>query len=223
MSLSTCSMQPAWKEALSCTGRLTGTRMGKKCERICARTSQQRGYRDSREMALPEVLPKNGNEVGTLEGWALQSQTSGRQDLAWRIHGTPGHTPPLGCHHCQPHFGTFLWSCIPQSNHASHSQLFCLCASSLHSLGFYSTHHALLSSLKFILVHLTGKGHVDPAQPLNDRSCPHTTNTPKSKTFPWLQCIHRPKITLCPQHTKHPVCCGHDYFGHFAFPICLNH
>lgn len=65
-------------------------------------------------------------------------------------------------------------------------------------------------------MHLTGKGHVDPAQPLNDRSYPHTINTSKKKTFPWLQCIHRPKITLCPQHTKYPLCCGHYYFGHFT-------
>lgn len=122
-----------------------------------------------------------------------------------------------------PTLALFCDLVCPQSSQASHLQLFCLCASSLHSLRFYSTHHILLSSLKLILVHLTGKGHVDPDQPLNDRSCPHTINTPKSKTFPWLQCIHRPKITLCPQHTKNPVCCGHDYFGHFAFPICLKH
>lgn len=137
--------------------------------------------------------------------------------MAWRIHGTPGHTPSLGCHYCQPHFSTFLWSCIPQSNQASHSQLFCLCASSLHSLGFCSTHHALLSSLKFILVHLTGKGHVDPAQPLNDRSCPHTTNTPKSKTFLWLQCIHRPKFTLSSAHQT-PSVLWSWLFWSFCFP-----
>lgn len=27
-------------------------------------------------------------------------------------YGTPGHESPLGSHYCQPHFGTFLWSCM---------------------------------------------------------------------------------------------------------------
>lgn len=146
-------------------------------------------------------------------------------DRLWygESHGTQGTCHPGALMTASPTLARFCDPVCPQSNQAFHSQLFCLCASSLQSRRLYSTHHVLLSSLKFILVHLTGKGHVDPAQPLNDRSCPHTINIPKSKTFPWLQCIHRPKITLCPQHTKHPVCCGHDYFGHFAFPICLKH
>lgn len=61
----------------------------KKSERICARASQQnasqqRGYRDSREMALPEVLPKNGNEVPWKDG-QCRVKHLGRQDLARRI------------------------------------------------------------------------------------------------------------------------------------------
>lgn len=171
---------------------------------------------------LPEVLPKNGNEVPWKDG-QCRVKRLGRQDLAWRIPWNSRAHTTLGLSLLPAplwHLSVILCVLSPTR---THSQLSCLCASSLHSLRFYSTHHVLLSSLEFILVHLTGKGHVDPAQPLNDRSCPHTINTSKSKTFPWLHCIHRPKITLCPQHTKHPVCCGHDYFGYFAFPICLKH
>lgn len=66
----------------------------KKSERICTRASQQRGYRESREMALPEVLPKNGNELPWKNG-QCRVKHLGRQDLAWRIlWNSRAHTIP---------------------------------------------------------------------------------------------------------------------------------
>lgn len=136
--------------------------------------------------------------------------TEQRAHTTWNMH-SPGALIIASLALAPPSSPTHL-----QCNQATLSQLLDLCVSSLESLVLYSISHASLSPLKFILMHLTGKGHVDPAQPLNDRSCPHTINTSKKKTFPWLQCIHRPKITLCPQHTKYPLCRGHYYFGHFT-------
>lgn len=134
-------------------------------------------------MALPEVLPKNGNEVPWKEGQCRQTpgETGFGMENPMELQGT---CHPWALITASPTLAPLCDPVCPFSNPASHSQLFCLCASSLHSLRFYSTHHILLSSLKLILVHLTGKGHVDPAQALNDRSCPHTINTPKARHFP---------------------------------------
>lgn len=227
MSLSTCSMQPEWKEALSSTERLTGTWMGKnKLENLCQgipaecipAEGLQRQQRDGPSWGAAKEW-----EWGTLEGGAVQTNTW--RDRIWHgeSHGTPGHMPPLGSHYCQPHFGTFVWSCMSflQSSISLTAVLFVCFLTALSEVLFNTSYITFITQINF--------GAFDWKRSRRSSSSPKWQIMPthyqysKSKTFPWLQCIHRPKITLCPHHTKHPVCCGHDYFGHFAFPICLKH
>lgn len=70
---------------------------GRKCVRESqgqVKTSQQRGCRDSREMALPEVVPKNGNMAPWKEGFCGQCRGKhlGRLGLAQRTPRNPGNT-----------------------------------------------------------------------------------------------------------------------------------
>lgn len=78
---------------------------------------QQRYCKDgaAEEVALPGMLPKNGNGVpwkGTLYG-QRNGKHLGRLSLAQRTPGNPEHIPFWGSCYCQPHFGTFLWSYAP--------------------------------------------------------------------------------------------------------------
>lgn len=90
--------------------------MGKNVwENLCQgrlNASQQRGCRDTREMALPEVLPKNGNRAPWKEGLYGQCRGKhlGRLGLAQRTPCNPGNLPSWGSRYFQPHFGTLLWS-----------------------------------------------------------------------------------------------------------------
>lgn len=80
---------------------------GKMCERICSRAD-----RDSRETALPEVLPKNGNGAPWKEGLYghRRGKHLGRMDLAQGTPCNPGNIPFWDSCYCQPCFGTFPWS-----------------------------------------------------------------------------------------------------------------